>query len=167
MALQTQLIHSNSAPLFNILGPLVHFLVDPADASGAFGLIQATVASGIAVPLHSHADPEVIYLLEGALEFLQYDGNSSRWLTARHGEIIRIPGDVKHALRNTSPEPTTVLLATTPNIYSFFRELGQPYDPGRSAGPPTPEDMQRLLALSTKYNYWIGSPEENAAIGLI
>ena len=26
--------------------------------------------------------------------------------------------------------------------------------------------MQRLLALSAKYNYWIGSPEENEAVGV-
>ncbi|MBV8830150.1 MAG: hypothetical protein JO108_13065 [Acidobacteriaceae bacterium] len=70
------------------------------------------------------------------------------------------------ALRNSSSKPATVLLATTPNIYEFFRELARPFEPDRPVGPPTPEDMQRLLTLSAKHNYWIASPEENAAIGL-
>lgn len=49
---------------------------------------------------------------------------------------------------------------------SSFRELASPFEPDRPVGPPTPEDMQRLLTLSAKHNYWIASPEESAAIGL-
>ena len=32
--------------------------------------------------------------------------------------------------------------------------------------PPTPQDMQRLLDLAAQHNYWMASPQENAAIGL-
>jgi hypothetical protein len=59
-----------------------------------------------------------------------------------------------------------VLLATTPNVYNFFSELEKPFEPERPAGPPTPEDVRHLLAAAAKYNYWIASPQENAAIGL-
>jgi quercetin dioxygenase-like cupin family protein len=166
MPVQTRAVHSSSEPLFHILGPVVQFLVDPADASGAFSLIRGVVAPGIAVPLHSHADPEVIYLLEGSLEFLQYNEGSSRWLTAEAGEVICVPGNAKHALRNSSSEPVSLLLATTPNIYSFFRELAKPFEPDQPIAAPTPVEMQRLLSLSAKHSYWIASPQENAAIGL-
>jgi quercetin dioxygenase-like cupin family protein len=166
MPLQTQLIHSSSEPFFNILGPLTQFLVEPANASGAFGVLRSIVPPGVVIPLHSHADPEVLVIHEGALEFLQYDGNSSRWLTAQPSQIICIPGGVKHALRNSSPKPTTVLLITTPNIYGFFRQLGEPVEHGQSPAPPTAEDLQRLAALSAQHNYWLASREENAAIGL-
>ena len=166
MPLPARTINPSSEPFFNIMGPVVQFLLDPADASGAFGLIRGIVPPGVAVPLHSHADPEAMYVLNGSLEFLQYSEHSSRWLMAQSDEIICIPGEVKHALGNSSSKPATVLLATTPNIYEFFRELASPFEPDRPVGPPTPEDMQRLLTLSAKHNYWIASPEENAAIGL-
>jgi uncharacterized RmlC-like cupin family protein len=128
--------------------------------------MRAIIAPGVVIPLHSHADPEVFFVLEGILELLQYDGASSRWLTASSGEVICIPGDVKHALRNTSSTPVTALLTTTPNIYSFFRELGKPFHPDQAAAPPTPEDMQSFLTLAAKHKYWLASPQENVAIGL-
>src|SRR5258708_37408235 len=70
------------------------------------------------------------------------------------------------ALRNTSPATVTLLLTTTPNIYRFFRELGKPFHPDQPLGPPTPQDMQRLLDLAAKHNYWTASPQDNEAIGL-
>jgi quercetin dioxygenase-like cupin family protein len=166
MSAQTHLIHSSNEPLFNVFGPLHQYLVASAYVSGAFALMRAVIAPGIAIPLHSHADPEVLFMLEGELEFLQYEGDSTRWLTARSGDLICIPGGVKHALRNSSSAPAILLLATTPNIYGFFLELGKPFHPDQPAGPSTPEDIQRLLTLAAKYNYWVASPQENAAIGL-
>lgn len=166
LSLETRLINSKNEPTFNILGPEVQFLVDPVEALGAFGLIRGVVAPGIAIPLHSHADPEVMFVLDGALEFLKHNGKAGRWLTARRGEVISIPGNVKHALRNSSRENTSLLLVTTPNIYGFFRAIANPVKPDSKPGPLTPADMEQLMALSAKHNYWLASPEENAAIGL-
>jgi quercetin dioxygenase-like cupin family protein len=163
---ETRLIDSKNKPTFNLMGPLVRFLVDPAEAAGAFGLICGIVAPGVAIPLHSHADPEVLFVLDGALEFLRHDGKTGRWLTARRGETISIPGNVKHALRNSSCESTSLLLVTTPNIFGFFRALANPVDLDAKPTPPTPADMERLMALAAKHNYWLASPEDNAAIGL-
>jgi hypothetical protein len=115
--MQTQLLGSSGAPWFDIFGPLLQFSVTPADASEAFALI----------PLRSHADPEVLFVLAGELQFLQDDGSSSRWQTAKPREGICIRSDVKHALRNSSQAPATVPLTTTPNMYRFFRELGKPF----------------------------------------
>jgi len=166
MPTQTQVIHSSNEPLFDIFGPLLQFLVTPAQSSQAFALMRGMVPPGVAIPLPSHADPEVLFVLEGELNVLQYEGDSSHWVTTRPGEIVCIPGDVRHALRNTSPATVTLLLTTTPNIYRFFRELGKPFHPDQPLGPPTPQDMQRLRDLASQHNYWMASPEENAAIGL-
>jgi hypothetical protein len=51
-------------------------------------------------------------------------------------------------------------------LYSFFRELGRPFDPNRPPAPPTPEEMQQLFSVAGKYEYWLASPDENAAIGI-
>jgi quercetin dioxygenase-like cupin family protein len=166
MPIETTIIHSNDAMLFNVFGPLQQFLVAPSDTSGAFGIMRAIVPPSIAIPLHSHADPEVFFVLEGLLEVLRWSGEVSHWVTARPGDVICVPGGIKHGIRNNSTAPTVILLATTPKIYEFFRELGKPYKPGEPAGPPTEEDMRRLLGLAAKYQYWIGSPQENAAISL-
>jgi quercetin dioxygenase-like cupin family protein len=135
-SMQTKVIHSSEEPFYNVFGPLHQYLVNPADTGGAFAIMRATVPFGIGIPLHSHADPEVFFVLEGLMEVLQYDGSSSRWLSASPGDVICIPGHVKHAIRNSSSGPATL----------------------------HGEDMQRLLALAAKYNYWIGSPQENEAI---
>jgi quercetin dioxygenase-like cupin family protein len=166
MPLETTIIHSSDAPLFNVFGPLQQFLVPPSDTSGTFGIMRAVVPPSIAIPLHSHADPEVFIVLEGLLEVLRWNGKASQWLAAGVGDAICVPGGLKHAIRNNSTASTAILLATTPNIYEFFREIGKPYDPADPVGPPTQEDMRRLLGLAAKYQYWIGSPQENAAIGL-
>jgi quercetin dioxygenase-like cupin family protein len=149
-----------------VLGPEVQFLVDPAETAGAFGLTQGIVAPGVAVSLHSHADPEVMFVLDGALEFLLHNGKAGRWLTAHRGEIISIPGNVKYALRNSSAQSTTLLLVTTPTIFAFFRALANSFNPGSKPAPPTPADMERLIALASKHNYCLAPAEENAAIGL-
>ena len=161
-----RLTHSKNVPHVNVFGPLHQFLVPPNEVSGAFGFMRALVPPSIAIPLHSHPDPEVFYILDGALELLQYDDESSRWLIARTDDTVCIPGEVKHALRNPSLTSVTLLLITTPSIYNFFHALGKPFHPGQPSGPPTPEDMQHLRQLADKYNYWIASPKENEAIGL-
>jgi hypothetical protein len=82
------------------------------------------------------------------------------------GEVVTIPGSVKHALRNSSSLPMTVALVTKSELYNFFRELAKPFNAKQLPAPPTPEAMQELFRVATKYGYWLASPEENAAIGL-
>src|ERR1700719_4154957 len=124
--------------------------------------MRGTVPSGVVIPLHSHADPEIFYVLNGSLEVFQAEG----WQTVNAGEVVSIPGNVRHALRNTSPSPLTSIIVSRQKLYSFFRELARPFDPNTPPAPPTPEEMQRLFSVAEKYEYWLASPEENAAIGI-
>lgn len=87
--------------------------------AGAFAFIRGVIAPEIVIPLHSHADPEVIFVLDGALEILQHNGKVVRWLTTHRGESISILGN-KHALRNSSSENTSILLVTTLTFTSSF-----------------------------------------------
>jgi hypothetical protein len=80
--------------------------------------------------------------------------------------VLAIPGNVKHALRNTSSTSTTVLLVTREELYNFFRSIAKPLEAGQMPGRPSPDDMQQLFASAAKYHYWMGSPEENATIGI-
>ena len=147
---------------FTVLGVLLQFLCTPEQINDEISVIHGTMPSGVVIPLHSHADPEIFYVLNGSLEVFQSEG----WQTVTAGEVVSIPGNVRHALRNTSPSPITSITVSKQELYSFFRELARPFDPNRPPAPPTPEEMQQLFSVAEKYEYWLASPEENSAIGI-
>ena len=53
---------------FDMFGVRLQFLIAPEQSSGKISLYRGTLPSGIVVPLHSHPEPEVFYVLEGSLE---------------------------------------------------------------------------------------------------
>src|SRR6266436_6047749 len=151
---------------FIVLGVLLQFLSTPEQINDQISVMRGTVPSGVVIPLHSHADPEIFYVLNSSLEVSQAEGPSEGWQTVNACEVVSIPGNVRHAFRNTSPSPITSITVSKQELYSFFRELGRPFDPNRSPAPPTPEEMQQLFSVAEKYEYWLASPDENAAIGI-
>ena len=151
---------------FIVLGVLLQFLSTPEQINDQIGVMRGTVPSGVVIPLHSHADPEIFYVLNGSLEVFQAEGPSAGWQTVNAAEFVSIPGNVRHALRNTSPSPITSITVSKQELYSFFRELARPFDPNSTPAPPTPEEMQQLFSVAEKYEYWLASPGENAAIGI-
>src|SRR5690242_3949717 len=150
---------------FDIFGVRLQFLITPEQSSGKISLYRGTLPSGIVVPLHSHPEPEVFYVLDGILEVYQESSARQGWSIARAGNVVAIPSDIKHALRNTSSSPVTTVLVTQDRLYAFFREIAKPVD-GQPGTPPSPEELQQLFVAAAKYGYWMGSPEENAAIGI-
>jgi quercetin dioxygenase-like cupin family protein len=151
---------------FNTFGVLLNFLVIPNETGHEVSLFKGILPPGVVIPLHSHAEPEVFYVLEGSLEVYRESGQPPGWSTIQPGGVLAIPGNVKHALRNSSSMPTTVLLVTQDELYNFFRSIAKPLEAGKMPAPPSPEDMQELFVAAAKYHYWMGSPEENAIIGI-
>ena len=147
-------------------GNLVEFLVSPDEAGAEICVIRGTMPAGSVVPLHSHSDLELFYLLEGSVEsFLSRNGIQD-WKTVGVGDVVTVPENTKHAWRNRSPFPATMVMVTTARMYEFLGELGKPVDPDQLATPPTREAVQEIFEAAARYGYWMGSPEENAAIGL-
>jgi quercetin dioxygenase-like cupin family protein len=120
---------------FIVLGVLLQFLSTPEQINDQISVMRGTVPSGVVIPLHSHADPEVFYVLNGSLEVFHAEGPSEGWKTVTAGEVVSIPGSVRHALRNTSSSPITSITVSKQELYSFFRELARPFDPNRPAAP--------------------------------
>ena len=147
---------------FIVLGVLLQFLSTPEQSNDQISVMRGTVPPGVVIPLHSHADPEIFYVLNGSLEVFQ----SERWQTVTAGEVVSVPGNVRHALRNTSPSPITSITVSKQELYSFFRELARPFDPNSPPAPPSSEEMQQLFSVAKKYEYWLASHDENAAIGI-
>jgi unsaturated pyranuronate lyase len=59
---------------------------------GDLMLARVLLKKGAHVPLHSHHNEQVTYILEGALKFLI----QGREITVRAGEVLCIPRDVPH-----------------------------------------------------------------------
>src|SRR5271156_4851496 len=92
---------------FIVLGVSLQFLSTPEQINDQISVMRGTVPSGVVIPLHSHADPEMLYVLNGSIEVFQAEGPSAGWQTITAEEVVSIPGNVRHALRNTSPSPIT------------------------------------------------------------
>ena len=147
-------------------GNLLEFLVAPDEAGADFCLIRGTMPAGTTVPLHSHSDVELFYVLEGSVESFASRNGIQGWTTVGMGDVVTIPGNTKHAWRNSSTFPAVMMMVTTSRMYQFLRELTTPFDPHQPASPPTREEIQQIFEAAARYGHWMGSPEDNAAIGL-
>lgn len=91
MAKQTKLLHARwSEVALETLNPRIqrHFVV-----GDQLMLARILLKKGAEVPLHSHANEQVTWVTEGALEF-QIDG---RTVVVRAGEVLCIPPHMPHA----------------------------------------------------------------------
>jgi quercetin dioxygenase-like cupin family protein len=162
----TQIVIKGTYGVFDVLGPTVEFLTSPNDKDALYCVILGTIPPGVSVPLHSHADVESFYMLSGSVQVLSQRGDKLEWLNAKPGDFVEVPGGAKHAFRNKSSTPVVQLITTTPKLGRFFQETGKPANPGAPPQPPTPDEIQRFIRVSADYGYWLGSPAENAEIGI-
>jgi quercetin dioxygenase-like cupin family protein len=158
--------HDRYGSILEVLGPTVEFLTPPPEPSDEYCVMRGTIPPGVVVPLHSHPDPESFFVLSGSAQTLLERNNRLEWVDVKAGDFIHIAGGAKHAHRNVSNEPVVELITTTPTLGRFFEELGKPRTAGGPTAEPTSDDFQKFVRISAKYRYWLGSPAENAAVGL-
>jgi quercetin dioxygenase-like cupin family protein len=154
-------VDSQHAETIAVLGPTIQYLTPPEGDDREPCVMRGRIPPGVVVPLHSHADPETFFVVSGRLEALAPSGE---WVPVRAGDVFHVPGDAKHAWRNTSPEPAVTLLVSTVKIGRFFREVAAAT--ADADWPPQPAVIERFLAIAERYGYWNATPEENAAVGL-
>jgi mannose-6-phosphate isomerase-like protein (cupin superfamily) len=144
----------DTSEILDVLGPRIQFLTPSS-------LIRGIVPAGVVVPLHSHPERETFYVLEGQVEGLRKD----RWITLGIGDPFDVPGGLKHGWRNLSNASASMLVVVAMRLGRFFRDIGRPVAMA-SQDAPKPADFQRLFEIATTYGYWLGSPADNAAVGL-
>ena len=144
------------------VGPLLQYLMPVTDAADECCLIRTVIPTGVTVPIHSHADREIFYILSGELQGM----TEGQWRSYHEGDVFDVAGGIRHAIRNTSGESMTLLLVTTMRLGRFFREVGRPATTAPLA-PPTPADMQHFGEVVQRYGYWMGDSEDNAAVGIV
>jgi quercetin dioxygenase-like cupin family protein len=147
--------------ILDVLGPRIQFLTALSDNDNDYCLIRGTVPAGVVVPLHCHAEREAFYIAEGEIQGLWED----RWITLGLGDVFDVPGGLKHGWRNVSGASASLLLVMPMRLGRFFRDIGRPVA-SIKPGAPKPADLQRLVEVSHAYGYWLGAPEDNAAVGI-
>jgi len=95
--------------------------------------------------------------------FFQTENN---WIAIGVGQFVYIPGNEKHAWRNVSAKDATVLIITTAKLGNFLEEIGVTISGESQPLAPSPERLQHFVETGIRYGYWLGNPEENAAIGI-
>lgn len=145
-------------------GATVEVLSRPSPDDAGFWVLRGVLPPGGSVPLHSHDEPEDFYLLSGSHQVLTQQAGELHWADLNAGDYVSIPPGTMHAHRNVSSEPAVDLIITTAKLGRFFEEVGRPVSD--MLGPPSPEDVERLVATSIAYGYILGTPEQNAAVGI-
>jgi quercetin dioxygenase-like cupin family protein len=162
----TQLVSPGAYGVLSVLGPTVEFYTSPAQDDAVYSVFRGTLPPGISVPLHSHPDDESFLLLSGTVQGITARGTGFEWFDVPTGGFVHVPKNAKHAWRNVSLEPVVQLVITTARLGRFFQDVGKPITPTTPPGPPTPQDIQRFMEVAAAYGHWLGSPAENAAIGI-
>ncbi len=122
---------------------VLRILAGAESTDGSFSVCEASEPPGSAAPLHvHHGEAEAFYVLEGALELTC----GEQTVTVTAGDFVYGPKDVPHKYVVVGERPARVLLLfSRPGFETFFAEAGAPLDQP-PAGPPDPEEFQRLVA---------------------
>ncbi|RWF77454.1 MAG: cupin domain-containing protein [Mesorhizobium sp.] len=78
--------------------------------------VRVDFAPGVLAPNHSHHDEEIVYVIEGLLEY-QLEGNPPVTLSA--GEVLFIPTGTVHSAKNVGS-------GNAAELATYFVEKGKP-----------------------------------------
>lgn len=138
-----------------VVGDLITLKVVGENTDGACTLLEeiSPPQGGPPPHIHNHED-EVLYVLEGDIEFLLGD----RTIPATVGDVFYGPRGIPHTFKNVGTTPSKVLGVITPGGFEgFFEEVGEPAtDP--SSPPSGPPDMEKIMAAAAKYGLEILPP---------
>jgi quercetin dioxygenase-like cupin family protein len=126
----------------------------PADD---YCVLIGEIPAGAIVPLHSHSDRETFYVLSGEMNF--YDG--AWWRVLKPGEFVDVLSDTRHAWRNPSGSTASLLVATTVRMGVFLQKVSS-----AASAQAVGAEKDQFFKLVQEYGYWLGTPEDNEAIGL-
>lgn len=154
----TRPVHATGEEAYVFLGVQMRILLSGHHTGGQFNLVEAVMPPGGDGGLHVHdREDESLYLLAGELAVTIGDEQ----FTLRAGESYFAPRGIPHRLQNKGTADVRALLINTPgNFDGFIREAGVPLAQAAQlpAGPPPPEMIARILALSAAYGVRIIAP---------
>jgi mannose-6-phosphate isomerase-like protein (cupin superfamily) len=138
-----------------LVGDLITVKVASGDTDGAFSIAEETTPPQGGPPPHLHQqEGEVLYVLEGEVEFLV----GERTIRAGTGSCAYIPKRTLHTFKNVGTSHSKVLAILTPGgLDKCFLEAGEPAMEGSSA-PEGEPDVGRIVEIGQKYGLEIPPP---------
>ncbi len=146
-----------TASTWGVVGNVYAILAEGEQTGGQYTLVEALVPPDSGPPLHTHTrEDEAFYVLEGELTVTI----AGRPHVLTPGGFAFGPRNVEHTFRNTGRVLARMLVWITPaGLEHFFREVGVPLHPGtREPVPPTPAQIEKLLATAPRYGLIIRPP---------
>jgi quercetin dioxygenase-like cupin family protein len=140
-----------------VVGDVYRFLTTGEETNGKYALWEAVVPPGGGPPPHVHSrEEEGFYVLDGEVAFTV---NGER-VVVTAGTFANMPVGTPHSFKNESDRPAKMLISVAPaGLEGMFFEVGVPVAQGATtAPPPTPEEIERLLAVAPKYGIEIKVP---------
>ncbi|GAA5336539.1 cupin domain-containing protein [Thermus antranikianii] len=131
---------------------LVRVWVSEVEGQDGLSVLEHWAPYGDSPPLHiHHTEDEVFIVLEGEVRFLV--GDTSRRVLPF--EEILAPKGVPHTYRVESPEGARWVTVTAHRDFErFVRAMSRPAEREAlppPAGPPTPEEMERIVRIAETY----------------
>lgn len=133
-----------------VVGDVYRFLVTGAETGGEYAMWQAIVMPGGGPPPHIHTrEVESFFVIAGEITFML--GEERR--IARAGTFISVPIGALHAFKNEGADRAEMLLWVAPaGLEQMFFETGVEVPEGTTtAGPPTHEEIEKLLEIAPRY----------------
>ena len=141
-----------------MVGDVYRFLATGDDTDGRYAQWEALVPPGGGPPPHVHSrEEEGFYVLDG--EITLHVGGERVVVTA--GSFANVPVGTPHSFRNEGNRPAKMLISVAPaGLERMFFEVGAPLAEGATtaAAPPTPDEIERLLAAAPRYGIEIRLP---------
>ncbi len=140
MSLHAVVAHAENVHTLDVLGTPTRILLDGKQTHGAFALVEVIGQPGDEIPPHVHRrEEETFHVVEGELEM--WCGGHTTHLRA--GDTFFAPRNIPHNPRIVGSSPARILVTLSPAGFErAFREIDQI----SSSGPPSPEEVARLLA---------------------
>jgi len=121
-----------------------------ADTGGAYCLLEASLASGIGVPRHTHArEDEAYFVLVGELEVIVGDVK----FVLGAGDTLMAPRGIPHQLRNSGDVENHYLLVFSPAGFEEFMRMTALPAPDDASAPMEPPAVavRNVHELAAKY----------------
>jgi mannose-6-phosphate isomerase-like protein (cupin superfamily) len=128
------------------------------DTSGKLLVVEVIVSPGGGpTVLHRHAYSEVFLFQEGEFEISTVDEDYTlSTMRVGAGDTMSIPSMAWHNFKNVGASLGRFIVVHSPAVMEdFLREIGRqiddPHNPPEPEGPPTEEEMQRMMGIIGKY----------------
>lgn len=133
----------------DVLGIVITPLVGNGETGEHFGAFHAAVPPGAGIPVHSHPDVELFFVIEGELQLLREPDGEPVPIGVGHCGFV--PADALHGFANAGPGTAQVLITCTRGLENFLLEAGRPLGAIAAQGPPAPAEIERVLAIARKH----------------